>query len=200
VLVGDPSTFAIESVLVEAYDTPSLLGLGFFAVHINGHSYGQRGWASTHLAGPFGGVKRRIADRGKHTAPFSQRASAEEIAHAFRNAFYAEQQEVELLGLNLGDFEQIIVSNQLADWQEDAAFDDGSYILHFDLMDKVRLIAFKSWSHDDYYDPETLQDLWMQADIFYAILQQWQDLFCNEWEAAPKERHSVTLLQAKHSH
>lgn len=62
----------------------------------------------------------------------------------------------------------------------DAAFDDGSYILQFDFEDRVRLIAFKS-DQGYSYDPATLSEVWMPAEAFYQILQQWRDSFEDEW-------------------
>ena len=58
----------------------------------------------------------------------------------------------------------------------DAAFDDGSYVLHCDCDDKVRLIAFKS-GHFDLYDESTLQEVWVSSDLFYEILAKWSFKF-----------------------
>lgn len=196
-LVGNPATFAVESCITEAYETPSLVGLGAFMVYVAGSCYGRRAQDSTHLANPRDGIKRRIADRGRHVAPFSQRPSASEIAHAFRNAVYAEQQDPEFFGLTPTDFKTLIDSNQLEDWSPDAAFDDGSHILQFDVDDRVRLIAYKSWNLNNDFDPATLKDIWLPSDVFYATLQRWHDLFCAEWSAAPKVSHSVTLFPAR---
>jgi hypothetical protein len=51
----------------------------------------------------------------------------------------------------------------------DEAFDDG-------VKDRVRLIAFRcgeGYAHD----PATLSDVWLPADDFYRVLQQWQQAF-----------------------
>jgi hypothetical protein len=34
-IVGDPRIFAIESVVTEPYDVPSLMALGYFVIHIS---------------------------------------------------------------------------------------------------------------------------------------------------------------------
>ena len=68
----------------------------------------------------------------------------------------------------------------------DEAFDDGSYVLQFDVGDKVRLVAFKSGDLGHQYDPETLNDRWLEADQFYSILQQWRDAFEAEWRGMPR--------------
>jgi hypothetical protein len=67
----------------------------------------------------------------------------------------------------------------------DAAFDDGSYVLQFDVGDRVRLVAFES-SEGCLYDPSSLIDQWLPADDFYRVLQDWNDAFVAEWEAMPK--------------
>jgi hypothetical protein len=48
----------------------------------------------------------------------------------------------------------------------DEAFDDGSYILHFDIGNRVRLVAFKSQAGGYHNDPMTLRDLWIEAEEF----------------------------------
>jgi hypothetical protein len=67
----------------------------------------------------------------------------------------------------------------------DEAFEDGSYVLQFDVKNRVRLIAFKS-DHSYSYDPGTLSDVWLAAEEFYGILKQWRDSFDSEWVSAPK--------------
>jgi hypothetical protein len=75
-----------------------------------------------------------------------------------------------------------------ARWDE--AFDDGSYVLQFDVGDRVRLIAFKS---DESYRHAsgTLSDVWLPADEFYNVLREWRDAFEAAWMAAPKFPESV---------
>ena len=67
----------------------------------------------------------------------------------------------------------------------DEAFDDGSYVLQFDVKDRVRLIAFKSDGKYS-YDPSTLSDVWLAAENYYGVLKQWRDAFESEWISAPK--------------
>jgi hypothetical protein len=69
----------------------------------------------------------------------------------------------------------------------DEAFDDGSYVLQFDVENRVRLIGFKS-DDTDRYDPATLKDIWLSSDDFYSVLSRWRDAFEAEWETAPKIR------------
>jgi hypothetical protein len=185
-LVGEPSVFAIESGITIAYECLSLRALGFFVVHVGGRSYGRRSPDSTMLACSFDEVERRIADRGKHTAPFAAECETGRIAYAFRNAMYAEVQDESHFGIPLSEFHDLAISHHLDDWTAhgDEAFDDGSYLLQFDVEDRVRLIAYSSKGFG--YDPASLSDMWLAADDFYRILQQWHEAFAAEWAGFPK--------------
>jgi hypothetical protein len=145
------------------------------------------------LASSFDEVERRIADRGGHTASFAE-LDAGQIADAFRSATYADAQDETYLGIATPDFCRHFdqQANDLM-WAPDGdeAFDDGSYVLQFDLRGRVRLIAFTSGSGEDWrYDPATLAEIWVPADIFYQILQQWRDSFEAEWARLPKVRQA----------
>jgi hypothetical protein len=67
----------------------------------------------------------------------------------------------------------------------DEAFDDGSYVLQFDVEDRVRLIAFRS-GEGYVHDPATLSDVWLPSDDFYGVLQEWLQSFDREWTALMK--------------
>jgi hypothetical protein len=187
-IVGNPSTFAIESRITNAYERLSLRALGYFVIHVGGRCYGVRKPDATMLACSFDEVQDRIACRRKYTAPFASEADAGEIAEAFRNAIYGEHQKESYFGIPLAEFCTLFytrVNDRMWAPDGDEAFDDSSFVLHFDVGDRVRLIAFKS--DDDYgHDPTTLRDVWLAADDFYRILQEWRDGFEAEWVAAPK--------------
>lgn len=185
-IVGNLSNFAIESAITEAYERRSLRALGFFAVYVSGRCYGKRLPDSTMLACSFDEAERRIAERGGHTAPFATELDGGKIADAFRSAFYGEKQRETYFGIPESEFSDVISSNRIV-WAPDGdeAFDDGSYILQFDIQDQVRLIAFKS-GQDSLYDPATLTDAWLAADQFYDVLQRWHGLFKAEWDSLPK--------------
>lgn len=186
-IVGDPSVFAVESSITEAYERLSFRALGFFVIHISGLCYGRRTADSTMLACSFDEVKGRIAMRGGHTVPFAAEPDAGRIAEAFRNAIYGEEQKESYFGIPLPQFSKMIYSKRIV-WAPDGdeAFDDGSYVLQFDIKDQVRLIAFKSVPHRS-YDPATIRDICLPADDFYSLLQRWHDAFENEWTSLPKE-------------
>ena len=185
-IVGNSSIFAIESEITQGYERVSLRALGFFVIHISGHRYGVHRSDATMLARSFDEVGRRVNDRGAHTVPFSTDSDAGKIADAFRSAVYADEQEPSYFGITLPEFCEMFRLKRLV-WAPDGdeAFDDGSYVLQFDIQDCVRLIAFKC-RPDGRHDPATISDLWIAADDFYAVLQHWHEAFEAEWTAAPK--------------
>ena len=193
-LIGRPEIFAIESAITVAYESLGSLAWGYFAIHVGGQVYGVREPDATLLACSFGEVGDRLAARGRHTAPFSTEPDAAKIANAFRNAIYAEEQEDSYFGLSLSDFSDHFsrqFQNQLV-WAPDGdeAFDDSSYVLQFDVQERVRLIAFKS-TPDYRHDPLTLADIWLPAEVYYLTLTEWHEAFDREWRAAPKSAEST---------
>jgi immunity protein 42 of polymorphic toxin system len=185
-IVGDKSIFALESKITKAFASLSLRGLGFLVIHVLGQRYGINSPDATMLANSLGGVEGRILARGKHMALFD-RADATEIADAFTNAIYIDDDETKTyLGLTVAQFTEIVNSNWLM-WAPDGdeAFDDGSYVLQLDVGDQVRLIAFSR--PDSSVDPASVRDVWLPADDFYGLLQQWREGFLAKWESMPKE-------------
>jgi hypothetical protein len=185
-IVGDPSTFAIESGITEAYTKLGLRALGFFVVHVGGKRFGVYEPCATTMANSFDEVQNRIARRGLHTAPFAKEADAGRIADAFREAIYADEPGESFFGLGQRQFHDLVYSHHLC-WAPDGdeAFDDGSYILQFDLPERARLIAFKC-GENSLHDPSSLRDVWMSAEDYYRVLDQWQESFESEWAASPK--------------
>ena len=138
------------------------------------------------LAISFDEVQRRVARRGSHTATLATEPDAEQIADSFLNACCADEQKESFFGIAAEHFREVIYSNHLV-WVPDGdeAFDDGSYVLQFDVADRVRLVAFKQ--DDNYvYDRGTLRGLWVGSDTFYEVLQQWSEAFEAEWKSLPK--------------
>ncbi|MBP7937789.1 MAG: hypothetical protein KA354_24380 [Phycisphaerae bacterium] len=186
-IVGDPSTFAIESQITRAYRNPGLLALGFFVIHVGGKCYGLRQSDATLLACSFDEVERRLAMRGAHTAPFAT-LNAGQIAEAFREAIYAETPAESYFGIALPCFRDYFgreASDLMWAPDGDTAFDDGSYVLQCDVKDHARLIAFRSGSSTAVASA-TLVDVWIAESVFYEVLQRWCDLFEIEWTNLPK--------------
>jgi hypothetical protein len=184
-IVGNPSVFAIESNIDRAYERPSQLGLGFFVIYVSGRCYGVREPENTMLACSFGEVSSRISMRGQHVVPFATEPDDGKIADAFRAAIYSDNAQDSYFDLPLSLFVNSIHSKRVM-WAPDGdeAFDDGSYVLHFDVKDSVRLIAFKGEGH--IHEPGSLSDVWLPANDFYKILQDWRDAFDGEWKSMPK--------------
>ena len=189
-ITGEKAIFAIESGILHAYESRHFKALGFFLIHVSGFCYGVNEPDATMMGCSHGEVIDRISRRGTHTAPFAEEAGAGKIADAFRAAIYVEDQEREqFFGIPQPAFKRIIYDNKLR-WAPDGdeAFDDSSYVLQFDVGDRVRLIAFRRGpdKNDYYHDPATLRDLRLSADDFYGVLERWRKGFEAEWTAMPK--------------
>jgi hypothetical protein len=133
-------------------------------------------------------VARRIARRGHHLALFSEVGNAVEIAEAYIRAVYRESAPADqFLGLNLPEFTEAVRAGKF-EWAPDGdeAFDDGSYVLQFDVGDHVRLIAFRQNEEDG----DIIVDLgqaWLASSDFYDVLEQWRACFLSEWQALLKK-------------
>lgn len=184
-IVGEPSRFAIESEITTAYERPSFLALGYFVIYIKGSRYGVFNRDATLLACSFEQVEQRIKDRSSHTAEFVSKLSAGVIADAFRVALYGAASPVDTLQQVVEEFSSSNTSNLLWAPDGDAAFDDGSFILQFDVNDRVRLIAFRC-QQDGLHDPASTTEVWISADEFYSVLQKWHRDFYAEWTKLPK--------------
>ena len=140
-IAGDKSLFAIESEISQAYAQLSFRARGFFVIYIKGLRYGLYSNDATFLACSFDEVRNRITRRGNHSAPFSAETNAGCIADAFREVVYDPSRKAgQYFGILANEFRAIINTNHIM-WAPDGdqAFDDGSYVLHFDVGDRVRL-------------------------------------------------------------
>jgi hypothetical protein len=197
VIIGDPETFAIESVITEAYEEPSLMALGYFIIHICGGSFGLKEIDATMLACSFDEVAKRIAGRGFYNPPFPVDSSAERIANAFIRAGYEPTHKDSERFFDIVEPEFRAATRRL-EWAPDgdAAFDDGSYVLHLEDLTNVRLIGYLS-TPAYVCDPQSLREIWLPIDDFYAILQNWHDRFETEWKASPKIPASRKVFEAR---
>jgi len=182
---GDTSVFAIESEITRAFERLSFRGSGFFVIHVAGRSYGIRAPGQSMLACSLDTVLTRINKRGLHQAPFSD-AAATEIADAYTSAVYLDTSGNEIyFGMSGARFTEAINFGSLV-WAPDGdeAFDDGSYVLQFDVGNQVRLIAFRRL--DRRVDPASVREAWLLSDIFYNILREWSEAFIAESKLLPK--------------
>jgi hypothetical protein len=187
VMVGDPAIFAIESEMTVAYDEPSIIGIGFFIVHVDGQEYGVRADDATALALPLAGCRASLKKQGAKSVPFSLEP-AREIAAAYRNAIYSAFPRATFFGLSRQDFSGTLDSGGINDWGSfaDEAFDDGSYLLPMDDGDRVRVIAFRSDDSELGFAPDTLADISLAAVDYYQLLEAWCQRLEMLWRAAPK--------------
>jgi hypothetical protein len=186
-IFGDPGIFAVESGITEAYARPGLSALGFFVIYIQGNRYGVYQSDATLLGNSFDQVQTRISRRGLHIAPYATEFGAGRIADAFRGAIYADDPHEDYLGLPRNEFRDLAYSGDLL-WGPDGdeALDDGSYVLQFDVGDRVRLIAFKC-RQNGLHDPPTLREAWISAEEYYQVLCNWREAVQTEWEALPNK-------------
>lgn len=185
-IAGNINEFAIESRICAAYANPGIRALGYFVIHISGHRFGVFRPDATLLACSFDEVERRIGRRGEHTAFFAK-ASSKVIAEHTYNAIYNSTNEAELIfGRSHSEFSDLVFNHHLL-WAPDGdqAFDDGSFILQFDIERDVRLIGFKS---DDECKviQNSLVDLSITAGAFYSTLEVWRRDFEREWDRLTK--------------
>ena len=64
----------------------------------------------------------------------------------------------------------------------DAAFDDGSHVLQFDVGPRVRLVGFKRL--EGKIGAETIRDIWIDEPRYYEVLTDWLTEFRANWIGA----------------
>jgi hypothetical protein len=181
VIVGDRNSFAIESSITKAYPSLGQRALGYFVVHIRGKIYGVQEPDATMLGCSFGEVCDRVERRGAHRVSYLPDVSAPLIVEAYLDAFYRDTARSDYFGRSWETFFDDHCGSK-ASWAPDGdeAFDDGSYILQFDVGEKVRLIAFRQM--DCPVDTaNSVEETWLESDIFYGVLAEWRDRFAAEW-------------------
>lgn len=187
IFVGNPELFAIESRITTAYESRGFLALGCFMLHISGKRYGVDEPDASLLACSFDEVSRRIENRGTHLASFTHHKYAGDIADAVFGAIYSPTRpDHAYIGLSQPEIRTVVQSSRIL-WAPDGdqAFDDGSFVLHFDDGNHVRLIGFRV-GEDERHIRATLSDARFPAASFYGLLQEWSDNFEASWSATPK--------------
>lgn len=189
-MIGNPAWFAIESVVTCAYERLSLRALGYFVLHVGGVTYGVRTSDATLLACSFDGIVMRLEQRGQHCAPFAEEADAAALAEAVEASRYgSEEPGWQRFGYSRTELDDLLLAR--GTWwapDGDAAFDDGSRVVQFDVGDRVRIVGFKR-SRESYFCLDDLRDVWLDSGQFYGILEEWKAKFEAEWLAAPKTPH-----------
>lgn len=188
VIVGQTREFAVESHISAAYEELGLRALGFFTLLIKGRRFGVHEHDATMLANSFDEVCRRIAHRGQHIAPFGADSRPYEIASAIVSVLYCDiPSEAKQLGMTNKELAVLTHERRLV-WAPDgdAAFDDRSHVVQFDVDNQVRLIAFRR-GEEGLFDEASLVDQWLPAEEFYTVLEEWRDCFTREWIEALRD-------------
>ena len=175
-IFGHKQLFAIESEVSAFYEEPGLAALGFFAIHLKSNSFGVIAPDATMLAAVRDEVKRRIASRGTHIAPFAVDHSAPAITSAIQSAIYDYSWSgQEVLGLPCSVFVDSVVRSHCEFHRRcDESFDDGSMVLFFDVGQDVRCIAQKTFQDKK---KDVLVDLLVPADEYYGVMGEWLKWF-----------------------
>lgn len=184
-IVGDKNRLALESSILRARRDWGHLALGYFVIYIEGQRYGILEPDATMLGCSYQEVKRRIDNRGSHCPFFSTWPNAGQVADAYSQAVYGNiGPDERQLGKSPELLREIVYANQVQ-WapDRDEAFDDGSYVLQFDVGDQVRIIGFFK-GDDQSHIQHTRRGLWLPADEFYGLLVQWRQWFEVERAAA----------------
>ncbi|MBY5775224.1 hypothetical protein GFL49_33865 [Rhizobium leguminosarum bv. viciae] len=187
-IVGDCRIFAIESGITEAVENLSQLALGYFVIHVGGRAFGVRQPDASLLGCSFDEVERRLQRRGMHVPPIPLDVPATEIATAYLDAIYRDNARTDYFGLSQHQFADALQTSG-AIWAPDGdeAFDDGSHILQFDVVGRVRIVAFLNTEAPDDFS-QTISEEWVDADLFYAIVSGWKTLFSLERTAQLKAK------------
>jgi hypothetical protein len=184
-IVGNSLTFAIESGITQAYENLSQRALGYFVIHVGGKKYGVHAPEATLLACSLDAVHRRIVQRGAHSMSIGADADALTLAEAVLTVAYDEvSPSAAFFGMSADEFRRALIASEIV-WAPDgdAAFDDGGHVLQFDVCDQVRLIAFMNPVHRQDV-ASSLTDVWIGAEEFYGMLDEWQRRFQIEWTAS----------------
>jgi len=187
-IIGNPKIFAVESHADEWHERLSFRAWGWFVFHLGGERYGRVMPWGTALGCSYDAVVERCDRRGAHVSPLGDGFAAIQIATMVERTIYDTDRE----GIRLGDFDEHAISEAvygrklLMAPDGDAAFDDGSRVLHFDLGSKVRLIAWTGSRELPYYRAMRLTEVFIYADEFYSVLQSWHEAFLREWTIMPK--------------
>jgi len=149
--------------------------------------YGVREEDATLLACSLDSVRQRITERGNHVVSFGEKFEPQEIAEAYAKAAYSETSlEAIFLDLSMYEFkDEGLKAGILWAPDGDAAFDDGGHVLQFDCGEMVRLIAFVNNDNVASFGG-TVREIWLPADEYYGILDEWQRKFTSEWSRAHK--------------
>ncbi|SUC82802.1 Uncharacterised protein [Pannonibacter phragmitetus] len=183
IVSGNQKKFAIESGVENFLSRPSQRALGYFIIYVKDKIYGVRKSDATLLACSFDAIQRRLERRGTHVSSFGFDLSAGELVHHVYSSIYEDPQNFESVKrFTLDQIRDDLIRRELIMAPDgDAAFDDGSHIVQFDCDNQVRLVAFRNPSLDS-SEVHSIDELYIDSDEFYKILENWRDSFIYFWE------------------
>jgi hypothetical protein len=182
---GNTASLAICSSVSHVFDSINHKALGSFQIAVAGRFFGLPDAEASMLGCSVDEVSRRIANKGRHTAFYSSTATASAIAKTIAAAIYGDDNAQDIFfGMARRNFLDSVYESYLI-WAPDGdqAFDDSSVVLHFDVGDKVRIIAF----HNEVNGIGNLEEVWLSSDYFYRVLVSWRDAFVvaiQGWESS----------------
>lgn len=162
-LFGNKLEFAIE-IEVNNLFYDEYIGEGKFLVYINNHIYGRNEeFATTFLC---------IIDQLKRFSEFSINANVDlrnfsgyEIALSYYCQNYSTKENKQLEEKLISD------SKHLEVWSPESAFDDGSYVIHFDSDEHCRILAFKSCLENNEYtvNKQSVNEITIDSSVVKTI-------------------------------
>jgi hypothetical protein len=179
--IGD-DTFGIVYEYEQFFEQKSFLALARFGYCVKSEVFGCR---TTSMMGcTLDAVERAIARRGEHLASCSAWRSAFMIAAMYRNHVYGDEtMQVEDISDYAACLHEIHTNDVVLAPDGDEAFDCGSYVLIFDVDAAVRVIAFQTeGSGSAFFLPANLQEVWVPADHFYGVLDEWRIDLRRRWQ------------------
>lgn len=190
-IVGDPTIFAIESSITEAYEEPNRQALGYFLLHVAGRSFGVRDPQAMFLTFPVQRLRSMVRHRGKHRTAIDPTVPLAEMFEAVMSIWLAEDRETKShFGMTADELSDELFSKGVV-WVPDSGtnINDFTHCVLFDCGDRVRVIAFKYPFLDKPTFAEVRQsaaEAWLSADTFYGILATWLNRFEDERSATAK--------------
>lgn len=191
-IFGDVSLFAIESSIDAVFRRDSMMALGCFRLHVGGRAYGVAHPRATMLASSFDAALERVANRGGHVASFATAPSLDIVQTHLRLVCGVELPLSEQHTIDPRSFlSEVKESGLVMAPDGDAAFDDGSHVLQFDLGRRVRLVAFRGERQVDAV-VDSISDVEMDGKRFYPVLEQW-----TRWLQTERGMHTPRSLATR---
>lgn len=165
-IFGDKGSFAIE-IEVNNFFHDEYVGEGKFVIYINNQRYGiDNEYATTFLC-----IKDELflfLNNLQNSIEELLRFSSTEISIAYYCQNYCD---VDLSKLNDN---LLNLTKHLVAWSPESAFDDGSYIIHFDYGDKTRIIGFKSCMIKDkcMVQKDSVNEVFIKREEFERIIRE----------------------------